>query len=564
MTTASASRWPSQAGAGSRTGISRLALCVGLAGLLGAATPAEAQFGFPWYSARPEPRVLVYPTRPHIRATIARRYSHPRGDRRVAAKQDAAHSIVGPLIIVVSVNRQRLTVYDGDRPIATSPVSTGKEGHETPYGVFSVIQKERLHRSNLYNDAPMPFMQRITWSGVALHAGPLPGRAASHGCIRLPPAFAGRLWDMTKVGVRVIVAHNDLAPVDFAHPRLFTLRQDAPAMPPTAAAPLDGGNSAASPSAPGRGAALEPASGGVSPNRALRQVASLADIAIPESEPLPPTQRAVPDLGPTEGVSKANDETSEIALMDAPPSAYAEMAPTPEEIAQAVAMDAARAAATASMDLLVPKSAAAEPADEHGSAIAAAPTSTAPPAASDPITAEPAALPAAPEPKAASLGEQPAIDAPAAKPQPAPKKMSPISIFVSRKEKKLFVRRGFEPVFDAPVTFEGDQPLGTHVYTATNTPADGATLHWVALSIAGTDDPSPMRPAPEAHGRRAYPPPPQVFASGAGAALERVQLSDEVRERIEGMITPGSSLIVSDKGLGIETGRGTDFVILTH
>jgi hypothetical protein len=556
LITAPASRWPSHAGAGSWMRISRFGLYAGLASLLGAATPADAQFGFPWYAARPEPEVLVYPTIPHTRAIVGRRYSHPRGDRRVVAKQDAAHSLVGPLIIVVSVNRQRLTVYDGDRPVATSPVSTGKEGHETPYGVFSVIQKERLHRSNLYNDAPMPFMQRITWSGVALHAGPLPGRAASHGCIRLPPAFAVRLWDMTRIGARVIIAHNDIAPVGFAHPRLFTLRQDAPAMPPTAAAPSEGGNNAASPTAAVRGAALEPTSG---PNtrRALRQVASLAEVAVPESEPLPPTQRAVPDLGPTGRSHTVTEETSEIAFMDAPSSAYAEMAPTPDEIAEAAAVDAAREEL---------KSAASEPVEAHGSVAAAALPASAASIPPDLTTAAPEAPVPAPaaEPKAASLGEQPQTDAPAAKPQPAPKKMSPISIFISRKENKLFVRRGFEPVFEAPVTVEGEQPLGTHVYTATNTPADGATLHWVALSIAGSDAASPMRAAFEPHGRRPYLPQPQLLAASAGAALDRVGLSDELRQRIEAMITPGSSLIVSDKGLGIETGRGTDFVILTH
>ena len=87
----------------------------------------------------------------------------------------------GPLTILVSLARQRLVLYDGDRAIASSPVSSGMAGHTTPTGVFSVIQKDRFHKSNIYSDAPMPFMQRITWSGIALHEGHLPGHPASHG-----------------------------------------------------------------------------------------------------------------------------------------------------------------------------------------------------------------------------------------------------------------------------------------------------------------------------------------------------------------------------------------------
>ena len=106
-----------------------------------------------------------------------------------------------------------MTVYDNGTPIATAPVSTGMPGHPTPMGVFSVIQKDRYHHSNIYSDAPMPYMQRITWSGVAMHEGVVPGHPASHGCIRLPHEFAQRLWGMTKMGVRVVVTpRNDVAP----------------------------------------------------------------------------------------------------------------------------------------------------------------------------------------------------------------------------------------------------------------------------------------------------------------------------------------------------------------
>jgi len=127
----------------------------------------------------------------------------------------------GPLQVVVSIRSQRVTLYDNGVRVAQGPVSTGVPGHPTPTGVFSIIEKDRYHRSNIYSNAPMPYMHRITWSGVALHEGPLPGHPASHGCIRLSHDFASRLWLVTKLGVPVIVARNDVVPVDFAHPHLF-------------------------------------------------------------------------------------------------------------------------------------------------------------------------------------------------------------------------------------------------------------------------------------------------------------------------------------------------------
>ena len=114
---------------------------------------------------------------------------------------------------------KHLTLYSDGQPIAHSRVSTGVPGHATPTGVFSVIQKDRWHRSNIYNNAPMYYMQRITWSGVAMHQGVVPSGPASHGCIRLPEAFARQMWGITKLGARVIVTRGDVTPVgDFQRP----------------------------------------------------------------------------------------------------------------------------------------------------------------------------------------------------------------------------------------------------------------------------------------------------------------------------------------------------------
>ena len=116
-----------------------------------------------------------------------------------------------PVMAIVSLRDQRVTVYDADGWIMRAPVSSGRKGYETPAGIYSVLQKEAEHYSNLYDDGYMPFMQRITWSGIALHGGPLPGYPASHGCVRMPLEFAERLFDLTRIGMRVIVAPADPA-----------------------------------------------------------------------------------------------------------------------------------------------------------------------------------------------------------------------------------------------------------------------------------------------------------------------------------------------------------------
>ena len=138
-----------------------------------------------------------------------------------------------PLMAIVALGEQRITVYDAQGKILQAPVSSGQTGYETPAGVYSVIQKEAEHYSNLYDDASMPFMQRITWSGIALHAGVLPGHPASHGCVRMPYEFAQHLFDKTSKGMRVIVVPRDVVPADITHPSLFkpkTIEVDLPAL----------------------------------------------------------------------------------------------------------------------------------------------------------------------------------------------------------------------------------------------------------------------------------------------------------------------------------------------
>ena len=118
----------------------------------------------------------------------------------------------GPMLLIVNVKTQRAVLYRNGVPIAASTVSTGKPGHSTPTGVFTILQKQIEHYSSKYDSAPMPYMERLTWYGVALHAGRLPGYPASHGCIRMPAGFAKLLYGSTKLGMTVVIADIPAAP----------------------------------------------------------------------------------------------------------------------------------------------------------------------------------------------------------------------------------------------------------------------------------------------------------------------------------------------------------------
>jgi len=154
-----------------------------------------------------------------------------RGHRDHAERADAKPSRMpdGPINIIISIGSQRLWVYDRRGLLETSIVSTGVAGFPTPTGVFAILDKEVTHYSNIYGGASMPYMQRLTMSGVALHSGVTTGRPASHGCIRLPHAFAIKLFRLTSLGARVIIAPNEPGPVDIEHASLFA-RKPAPPM----------------------------------------------------------------------------------------------------------------------------------------------------------------------------------------------------------------------------------------------------------------------------------------------------------------------------------------------
>jgi hypothetical protein len=433
---------------------------------------------------------------------------------RAEPVQDFGEMPKGPLQIVVSIANQHVTLYSNGVHVAQGPVSTGVPGRPTPTGVFSIIQKDRYHHSNLYSNAPMPFMERITWSGVALHEGPLPGFPASHGCIRMTRDFAARLWRITRLGVRVIVARTDVVPADFAHPLLFA---------PTGRPP-------------------EPLVAGIDPEKRAEAL-PLIKLAQSASETTGDggaesavTETRVQPIPSAEEAPVAAAEPTEIpAVSDLPKTGEAKNPPVPR-------LREAKPALAPSAGSEQPSEAAPATGASHALTVTDPPKPA--PDVSDPNKAAPAKT------KPSS--------------QPA-KRMGTVAVFVSRKEKKLYVRQGFAPLFEIPVEIEHpEQPLGTHVFTAMGFTDGGAGMRWNLMSMP----PEPPRePALKKNRGRSEQPAvkPEVYPpSTAAQALDRIRIPQEAMDRIGEILVPGSSLVVSDQGLGPETGQGTEFIVLTR
>jgi hypothetical protein len=428
----------------------------------------------------------------------------------------------GPILAVVSLARQRIWVWGSGGLLAESKVSTGMAGHRTPAGVFSVVQKNKFHHSNIYSDAPMPFMQRITWSGIALHAGVVPGYPASHGCIRLPHSFAVELWGMTKIGARVVIVPDDPSVFHIEHSRLPT-----PLLTPA----LDEG---------------EPAKARVEAG-AVKKIADRpaedADTAIPQPRLINPLERA-----------KA---ARAYALADAPAkakaarAAYAASAAKSAEANKAIAAlrkaERAQQAAAARRDAAaaaIDETAPPERLERAKAALAAAEASLADltKALEEARAAEAAATPEALAAARAAWEAQQASTEAATLLKATERNTEPISIFVSKKAGRVYIRQAWAPIHEAPVTFERPEaPVGTHLYLATATQEDGRAMRWLAVSI---------------------PPQQAGEPADAVAALSRFELPAETRQFIEDRLWTGVSLIVSDEGISRETGSTTDFIVL--
>src|SRR3974377_1695791 len=192
-------------------------------------TVAIRRWGAPSIVALAAMAALTVPT-----ADAAARQARPPPPSEATAPRGGGE----PISAIVSIKTQQITFYDADGWIVRAPAATATTGRETPAGVFAVIEKDKDHHSTLYDDAWMPNMQRLTWNGIALHGGPLPGYAASHGCVRMPYEFAEKLFEKTWIGMRVIISPNDATPVEFSHPALFVPNAEAVTAAPARAETL--------------------------------------------------------------------------------------------------------------------------------------------------------------------------------------------------------------------------------------------------------------------------------------------------------------------------------------
>ena len=401
-------------------------------------------------------------------------------------EQTAERDIGEPIMAIVSIATQHITVYDAVGWIHRAPISSGTRGRETPAGIFAIVQKNADHRSNLYDDAEMPHMQRLTWNGIALHGGPLPGYAASHGCVRMPYGFAERLFDQTQIGMRVIVSPTDTAPVAFAHPALL--------MPKTEAIAAALANAEALELAAADAARID--SEAMRTAAAANRQAALVKSSLRKLEWL--KTRVDAELAQaTKSFDTAKPDQNRVRAEEAKLKADARAAELATQLETARA-DLKAKLETAAEAMAVVKDTAARKAETAKAA------------------------------KEAKLA------------------LEPVSVYISRATQKVYVRRNtrkpwadggevFDASIEAPITIrDPDQPIGTHIFTATSLGDKG--LRWTAVTIDGGDE--------------------------AKNALDRVAIPREVLDRIASTALPRSSIIVSDEPLSRETNYRTEFVVV--
>ncbi|MHB8271730.1 L,D-transpeptidase [Bradyrhizobium sp.] len=526
------------------------------AGIVCAASPTEAAPSVFWpdyYEPYPAPRIA--PSR--LRKSI----------KRIPAKEDVAKDArkpQGPLIIAISTEKQILKVYDANGYFAETPISTGMRGHSTPMGVFSVIQKHKYHHSNIYSGAPMPYMQRITWSGVAMHAGVLPGYPASHGCIRMPMNFAVKMWGWTRMGARVVITPGELTPESFSHPLLaaqktaplaaaqtnvevaVTAKSDKAALVAPAAAPPYSEASLELKSTVGhdlaRSAAGTHTADASSALSQPRSPVTIIDAPVASN----PAMKVADDAGGPSDKAGDAPETKIRAAETAP----AETSASADQVAKSElpARDGAKAE-DAPKTIDKPEQQTTEQVKAAADAASATPDVT-----------KDQTRPSDPE-KAAVPKPEPVLAA-------APKRNGQIAVFISKKDGKLYVRQNFAPLFDVPVTIAAsERPLGTHVFTAQTDKDDANLLHWSVVSMPTVARYAARQDDDERASRRrkttgAIEVKSAPHPDSAAEALDRLTIPADAMTRINEALSTGSSIIVSDQGInGGETGEGTDFII---
>jgi lipoprotein-anchoring transpeptidase ErfK/SrfK len=471
------------------------------AGSLSAGSSAEAALYY-WPDYDPS----YYRPMPPRRAKVPRPAA-----KAMAAEKETSAKPKGPLIISVSIQNQKVRIYDANGFFAESPISTGVAGHPTPMGVFSIIQKHKFHHSNIYSGAPMPYMQRITWSGVAMHAGVLPGYPASHGCIRMPMAFAVKMWNWTRMGARVIVTPGGVTPANFSHSLLVTQKvapQPVAAEEPKVDAPLGTKSDKGADAGPAAKLAadasldLRASVGHAEVNSRAQTRTANASGATPAANPSVTMSDASP-VASGEAV-KADDA----ARAEAKPDADKAVAvPGTETVLETVGSDG-RPTETRSADATTgdaksvdtENTAEAQPGKERKSDAMNAASREAETVASESAKAEAPKLDAAksavktaetvkPVDLAASPAEVQKDTArlPGVVKPELPKRTGQIAVFVSRKDSRLYVRQEFKPLFEVPVAIApSDRPLGTHVFTAEADKNEPNLLRWSVVSLPMT------------------------------------------------------------------------------
>jgi L,D-transpeptidase catalytic domain len=414
-------------------------------------------------------------------------------------QSEVSRPVGEPIMAIISLRDQRITVYDSKGWILRAPVSSGQKGRETPAGIFSILQKEAEHYSNMYDDAYMPHMQRLTWSGIALHGGPLPGYAASHGCIRMPYDFAERLFEATRLGMRVIAAPSDVEPAAIDHSALFQ-----PKINPSAAAASGAAAEANEAANKAEQARLAAATASREAALAMVAVRKIEVLKIKADAALAVTERAIAAAASPEAKEQAEDANAKV-------------------MAQVGELEAQLASAKGDLQ---PKLDAVLAAREAASAAEAAR-----------VTAVEAARKAA-------------------------RDLEPVSVFVSRKTQRLYVRQAFQPVLEVPVAIQDpDRPIGTHIFTAMERAGSG--LRWSVVSMGGGPSDVIGDQSGAARQRRDTEVDEMTTdLNGAKAALDRIAIPQDTVDRITELVSPRSSLIISDEALSSETGNGTEFVVV--
>lgn len=439
------------------------------------------------------------------------------------AKRDPGQA----MLAVISLDDQRVTIYDSKGAIFKAPVSSGSTGHETPVGIYSILQKNEEHYSNLYNSAAMPHMQRITWSGVALHGGPLPGYPASHGCVRLPYKFAKQLFGYTKLGTRVIISRSDVSPVPVSHPLLFKRT------------PYEG-------------------NAGIL-TKAVAMVGEAMTLGGPNngqlSEPVDVTQHAVL-LNEIVGTKTAEAEAIEAKAEPLRPDVK-KLKPAMKRAAKALK------SAQKSYDWRAKRVAnyakKAEAAKSEKSKSYWEKRRDKEQARLDKAQEKLDKVKADAEPKIAAYNEvadklkalEDERDALRAEAGEAKQKMAPVSVFVSLKTKKLYVRQGFQPVFETPIEIRNPyKPIGTYTFTAVDYAPNGRDMRWNVVAVKGSEgrdryyddyryseyDDYWDRPRRRYRQKRKTKKATPTDVAAATAALERIAIPEEARARISKLV----------------------------